>query len=331
MRTVAFFNHKGGVGKTTLIYNIGLAFAQEGGRVLFLDADPQANLTSAAVDIGRIEEALTGGRTIHSAVKPVVDGYGDFAPIEPLQIRDRAWLLPGDLRLSEFEEIAPQGWTDALAGHPRGFRVSMLLHRLIEYLAEQLRVDLTLVDMAPNVGALNRTALLSSDGFVVPLAPDLFSITALPSVGRSAARWVEEWVVARESAERRKLDLGFDLPVGKPSPLGYVSQQFAIYRERPAAAFKRWIDRIPEEFASGIVEPLKTAGVPLPEGEHHIGEVPNLSSLVPIAQRTNQAIFELSGSEARGAHHTKAVGTYSLFVELANQIQTRTDSLPIPA
>lgn len=41
------FNHKGSVGKTTLIHNVGIAMAQSGKKILFVDADPQMNLTAA--------------------------------------------------------------------------------------------------------------------------------------------------------------------------------------------------------------------------------------------------------------------------------------------
>jgi chromosome partitioning protein len=123
VHAVAFLNHKGGVGKTTLLYNIGGALAREGKRVLFVHADAQANLTSAAVEPDEIEGLLESDRTIYGALRPIVDGAGDLEACEPVQIREAAWLLAGDIRLSEFEEIAPQGWTDALAGNARGFRV----------------------------------------------------------------------------------------------------------------------------------------------------------------------------------------------------------------
>ena len=64
MNTISFFNHKGGVGKTTLVYNIGLALAREGHRVLFVDGDAQANLTSAALGPDEIEEAVDSEATI---------------------------------------------------------------------------------------------------------------------------------------------------------------------------------------------------------------------------------------------------------------------------
>ena len=327
MRTISFFNHKGGVGKTTLVYNIGLALAQEEERVLFVDADAQANLTSAALDPEAIEPLLENDETIYGALKPLVDGSGDIAPDDPVQIRDSAWLLTGDIRLSEFEEIAPQGWTDALAGNARGFRVSTAIARLTTAVGDMVGADVALIDLGPNVGALNRAAVLGSDGFVVPLAPDLFSLTALPSVGKSTALWVGEWEAAKGSATRRNLQLDFDLPSGVPSPLGYVSQQFAVYRQAPAAAFRRWVERIPAAYEEGVLAPLRDVDVPIPDRPAQIGEVRNLSSLIPMAQRSQRAVFELTGSEARGAQYTRAQDTYEVFSELADEIMERVEAV----
>ena len=46
MKTIAFFNNKGGVGKTTFTFHLGYALEQIGKRVLFVDLDPQCNLTA---------------------------------------------------------------------------------------------------------------------------------------------------------------------------------------------------------------------------------------------------------------------------------------------
>ena len=52
-------------------------------------------------------------------------------------------------------------------------------------------------------------------------------------------------------------------------------------------------------------------------------QVPNLYSLIPLAQQTNKAVFELTGREARGAHWTKAKETKALFEDLAKKIIDR--------
>ena len=324
MKTVSFFNHKGGVGKTTLVFNVGLALAQKGSTVLFIDADAQANLTSAALNVEEYERVLTSNATIYGALLPVINNTGDLADIKPVKVRPNAYLLPGDIRLSAFEEILPQAWNESLAGQYRGFQISSAMYRLMQKLGQAVSADFALVDLGPNVGALNRSILISSDGFVVPLSPDLFSLTALPSVGASTTRWILDWQAAKASAVRAKLELDIELPEGMPSPLGYVSQQFVTYRKQPAAAFRKWSDRIPSGYDEGVVAPLRDqASVAIPVGSPLLGEVKNLSSLIPMAQQANRAIFELTGAQARGAQYTRAQDTFDLFASLADLIVDR--------
>lgn len=323
MDQIAFFNHKGGVGKTTLLFNVGLAMAEQGKTVLLIDADAQANLTSAAIEVRLYEAAFDSSRTIYGCLQPVIRNTGDILPIEPFKIRERAYILPGDIRLSEFEEILPTAWVEAVAGNYRGFQISSAMYRLIENLGAAVDADVALIDLGPNVGALNRSIMVGVEGFVVPLSPDLFSLTALPSVGKSASRWVGDWHAALAAANRAGLDLNISMPHGYPSPLGYVSQQFVTYRKVPAEAFRRWIDEIPRTYEEGIVAPLAKADIAVPKKPHLLGEVKNLSSLIPMAQQANMAIFELTGSQARGAQFTRAQDTLELFVSLAEQIEER--------
>lgn len=316
MNVVSFFNHKGGVGKTTIVFNTGLALLELGHSVVFVDADAQANLTGLALNEGDYETSFDEGRTIWSAVSPLVTGAGDLDVPEAVEIRDSVWVLPGDLRLSNFEAILPVGWTEALAGEARGFRVTSALHRLFQGLQNETEADFVFVDLGPNVGALNRSALIASDGFVVPLAPDLFSLMALPSVGNSLREWKRQWQTALEN---KPVTVDFDLPRGEPKPLGFVSQQFSVYGNRPAAAFRTWLERISESYEEGVLEPLEYVA----SDDESLGSLQNFASLVPLAQHSNKAIFELSGNEARGAQYTRAQATRDHFLGIAEGIIDR--------
>lgn len=330
MYSLALFNHKGGVGKTTLTFNIGLALAEMGQRVLFIDADAQANLTAVALAPLRVEEAYAEGQAISNALGPLVEGSGDFASPTVLQIRDRAWILPGHIDLSSYEAICPTGWTEALAGQVRGLRVTTAPFRLAAAAAAGVGADLVIFDVGPNVGAMNRNILLGCDGFVVPLAPDLFSLNALKSVGQSIAQWVREWAKIALSASERTPPLGFEIPRGMPAPLGYVSQQFSTYRQAPAEAYGRWLDQIPEAYRTEVASRIAATGVSLPPGPDQIGELRNLASLVPMAQKSNAAVFELAGSEARGAQYTRARDTFEAFAAIGDQILHRLQSVTDP-
>ncbi|MCS6557453.1 ParA family protein [Curtobacterium flaccumfaciens] len=332
MQIISFFNHKGGVGKTTMLFNTAVEMGRLGKRILMVDYDAQANLTAISVDddvLDSLYDPSEDGRTIAHAFAPLVGGSGDvFAP-EAIEVREGAvWIAPGDLRLSEFEAILPSAWTEALAGNERGFRVTSAPYRLIREMAEAIDADYVFVDLGPNVGALNRAVLLGSDYVIIPMASDLFSIRALPSVGNSVDTWIRQWTTARTVAPR----LTFDVQDGLPKILGYVSQQFNIYRGEATMAFSRWIDQMPEQISAGLLAPLSAhsdgrggslADPALSQGAG-IGDLKNFHSLVPHAQSLRKAIFELRADDViRGGQITRARQSEDQFKELCENIIAR--------
>ena len=79
---ITFFNNKGGVGKTSMVYHLSHMFAEEGMKVLTADLDPQCNLTAAFLDEDRLEQIMGGTEgvlTIFGAVRPIQRGIGDLS------------------------------------------------------------------------------------------------------------------------------------------------------------------------------------------------------------------------------------------------------------
>lgn len=320
MKTVAFFNHKGGVGKTTVLFNVAVVLGELGKRVIIVDADAQANVTALALSEENYRRCVDDNKTVWTSFSPLVSGAGDISEIPPRQIRDNVWILPGDIRLSNFEAKCPVGWTEALAGEERGFRVTSAAYRLLLALQQSVNAEVIIVDLGPNVNALNRSMLIAIDGFVVPLAPDLFSVMALPSVGNSLKMWINQWATAKSNVPA---NLEIPLPKGVPSPVGYLSQQFSTYRKSPSASFKQWLDRIPSAYEDGIINSLKDTNAPLPQGDHALGSIQNFGALVPTAQESNKALFELSGREAYGAQYTRAQESRNVFARIGQAILDR--------
>jgi cellulose biosynthesis protein BcsQ len=334
LQTIAFFNHKGGVGKTTMLFNTAIEMHRLGMRVLMVDYDAQANLTAISLTDDVLDELYaTGGHTVADAFRPLVGGSGDIAVPAPYEVRENGvWLASGDLALTEFEGIMPSAWTESLAGNERGFRVTSAPYRLIQRMGDAVSADYAFVDLGPNVGALNRAVLLGSDYLIVPLAADLFSLRALPSVGGSIETWVRQWATALTNCPR---DLSFDIPLGLPKALGYVRQQFNIYRGEATRAFKNWIAQMPTAFHDGLLVPLAefrdgtgtdaTLADPALAMGAEIGDLKNYHSLVPYAQTMRRAIFELEAdSVIFGDQHKKALASEEQFRALCDNILLRT-------
>src|ERR1700683_3279276 len=103
---LVFFNHKGGVGKTTLTVNLASALVDAGKRVLLVDTDPQCSLSSFFLEEKFLDQILddsetADGNTLWSALRSVSEGTGSLATIQPVKIRDRLHLAVGDIRLAD--------------------------------------------------------------------------------------------------------------------------------------------------------------------------------------------------------------------------------------
>ncbi|MCS7483398.1 ParA family protein [Umezawaea endophytica] len=332
MKTISFFNHKGGVGKTTMLFNAAIEMGRLGKRVLMVDLDAQANLSAISLPDEKLTELYApeaDALTVAHAFAPLVSGSGDVEAPEAIEVRPGSvWLTAGDIKLSDFEGIMPNAWTEALAGQERGFRVTSAPFRMIHDLGKILEADFAFVDLGPNVGALNRAVLLGSDYLIVPMASDLFSLRALPSVGGSLTTWVRQWKTAQSLAPK----LTFELPRGLPKVLGYVSQQFNVYRGEATMAFSQWIDMMPEQMKVGLLDPLAehsdgagaTLADPAQSDGPKVGDLKNFHSLVPYAQTMRKAIFELVADEVvRGGQVTRARASEEQFKALCNNIIER--------
>lgn len=173
---MSLFNHKGGVGKTTLAVNVADAFVDLGLRVLLVDADPQCNLTSFYLTEEQLDTLLVDsdgdqGNTVWSAIKPVVDGKGPIKKITPFYLKNydnNLLLLAGDVLLADYEEELPSAWTGSFARKERDYDVMCALSRAVRSQGLRHKIDVIIYDVGPNVGALNRTILLDCDYFATP-------------------------------------------------------------------------------------------------------------------------------------------------------------------
>lgn len=144
-KTIAIANHKGGVGKTTTAVSIGAVLASEGYRVLLVDLDAQANLTTSMTNQEPQE-------TIYTALRSK-----DKLPI--MEIKPNLHLCPSSLDLAGIElELAS------------AMSREYILKDLLEPVASQY--DFILLDCAPSLGLLTINAFVASDEVLIPISAE---------------------------------------------------------------------------------------------------------------------------------------------------------------
>lgn len=322
---IALFNHKGGVGKTTLTINIAAALAGMGKKVLLVDSDPQCNLTSylfeeSVVDSLLDESDSDNGRTLWTALKPIVNAEGNFGFVEPYETSiDNLWLLPGDIRLAEYELSLHEFWQESLVRRIKGFRGVNSLSGITNKCAKKIKADYVFYDTGPNIGPLNRAIILDCNYFVIPAACDLFSIRALKSLGHTMIQWIQDWKTILSLAPSEI----YMMP-GRPKFLGYIPQRFKVYGGTKTSIASNYVSKIEKTVFSDVVSILRKIDIslaPKSMAGTKLGEVKDFSTLVQLSQGKGVPISEVPEGKPYQKEEAKRA-----FEAIANSIIKKTEN-----
>jgi chromosome partitioning protein len=173
MRSIAFLNQKGGVGKTTTVVNLGACLAEAGRRVLLVDMDPQANLTSWL--LGPASEELE--ETVGEILLGKADIPGVLTSVETANLN----LLPSGIHLSGVERI--------LAGE---MAAEGILKRNFEKAGFEGEVgdpefdeyDYVLFDCPPSLGLLTLNALTAAQEVIIPVQTKVLALNGVANLRR---------------------------------------------------------------------------------------------------------------------------------------------------
>ncbi|WP_129721353.1 ParA family protein [Xylanivirga thermophila] len=158
-KVTAIVNQKGGIGKTTTALNLGYALSEEGKRVLLIDFDPQASLSSA---LGIKADNKANIHTLMSAAIEEMETEGNYI----ISIKENLDLIPSTLDLAGIEMTLVNVMSR-----------ETILKSIIDEIKKDY--DYVLIDCSPSLGTLTINALAACDSVIIPVTPEYLSAKGL--------------------------------------------------------------------------------------------------------------------------------------------------------
>lgn len=296
-KKLAFFNNKGGVGKTTLAFNCAVEFAQKGYKTVLIDLDAQCNLTRLTLGNDYYENTLfsQNAKTIYDVLSGVVRGGGDVDTSiqfeEAKQGNGNLFLLRGDLRLSEYENLLSTAYNQAAAGQQIGYFSTSAIDRLLREKGLAEEVDIFVIDTSPNLNLLNRVILLGIDYFVVPVMPDAFSLQGIENLGIIFEEWKTNWKNTGK-ALAGNIESKFVLN-SEGLFIGYILNSYNVYGKQPIKDHRKWIDQIPASVKQYLSEKHSKNGLVATSHERSLHEIQDYGRIPALCQEHGIAIYNV--------------------------------------
>jgi chromosome partitioning protein len=317
-KKIVFCNNKGGVGKTTLLFNIAAEAVKQGNKVCMVDLDPQTNLTMNTIGEARQDDLFNGAiKNIYDVLKGLESGTSDIdTSVKPYFIggSDNFALIPGSLNLAQFEgNILNTAMLETSRGAERGFRVVSAINRYLDSLSSAYDFDLFLIDTSPSLGVLNQTIILGSDFFVVPVNPNIYSVQGIENIGKTYTQWRSQWkdgprVVGKSMPSELLLK-------SDPVFLGWILNDYTPYNEQPTKGQRSYISKIKTAIKECLSSQLTKNGL-YEITQTTLGNVQQFGTLIqrtheaatPVTMMTAQHIASLApGSESTYQHVKKDI------------------------
>lgn len=304
-KRLVMFNHKGGVSKTTTVYNVGWMLSNTH-RVLLVDADPQCNLSSLILQDNFERyylENTTENHNIRDGVKPAFGGKP--IPINAVNCvtlprAPNLFLLAGHANLSEYDAALTFAQNSSalttLQNLPGAF------NELLRLTEDRYHIDFTLIDLNPGLSAINQNLFLNSDLFAIPTNPDPFSIMAIDTLKVIFPRWAS-WKASSIDAFS---DSAYPLRPGIPKFGGSFIQRFNVRNGKAALPYRDNIQEIKERVVFDLIPSLAGANMMLSPGDYSdrlqyagfcLQEIPDFGGLLPKAHEAGVPVFALTDDE----------------------------------
>ena len=301
-KKILFTNNKGGVGKTTLSYNCANELAERGYKVCLVDLDPQSNLTRLA--LGEQFYNQKQGETIYNILQGIIEGGSDInLKIKPTMVntKNNLYIIPGDLRLSVFENSLISSISEARMGNVRGFLHSSSISRYIDEIGLSDKFDVFICDTGPSLGLLNNIIFLTCDYFVVPMMPDSFNVQGIENLGTVFKLWKDSWDMTKRLAQQQKISSEKILN-GDALFLGYVINSYNIRNGLPIKDQQKWMNAIPENVKKNLSEKHCKNGLVELSWKNSIGKLKDLGKISPLSQIKSKPIKDIGRKDVGDKH-----------------------------
>lgn len=309
-----------------------------------VDADPQCNLTGMVLDLSG-EDALeefyqkNPGRNLKEALEPAFKSRPK--PLEPVECvsvvgQENLYLIPGHVSLAEDETSL--GISQQLSESLMGLRnLPGSFNHLFEITAEKYDADYILIDLSPGLGSINQNLVATSDFFLVPCSPDVFSVMAMDSLARVIPSWLK-WAKRAANLEALR-DADYPFPEPKLKFLGVLVQRFRMKNQKPTQAFQNYFEKLDEVVKDVLVPALDAENIMLAVTDYEevgmgdsyqLAQIQDFNTLIADSQEVRKPVFALTKDDLGSKGFVWETQQENIerfkgqFDELASRIETLT-------
>ena len=285
---ISIFNNKGGVGKTTLTWNLADSLAEKKKKVLLLDLDPQCNLSIAMLGADAFK-ALVASSGSAKTVRSFLQGYLQNTGPGPVvthpgpHTNGRVKLVAGDFWLNVYSDSLSVG-NDLLTGNGIAkFTAIRTLEAKLREAGEEF--DYVMVDLPPSFGGLVRSSLYSSDYLLIPCTSDTFSEYCIGLIAQMLPQFVADWNMGLARFKQNNYGSTEYDALGKPIYAGWIFNGFDTRSQkmlRADQAHFQNVENANNKLAKSLQENISgynPVGKKV-KGSYNIGRVEDMNVLV---------------------------------------------------
>jgi cellulose biosynthesis protein BcsQ len=195
--------------------------------------------------------------------------------------------------------------------------VFIWVYTIINDAANRFNADIVLIDVGPNLGAINRSVTISSDYIILPVASDLFSLQGIKNIGLTLRNWKREW---DDRPSRKPSNLSIEIPSNNVKAVGYIVMQYSALESRTVKSYLKWANRVPSVYSRHVLNNEETE-ISVDHDKNCIGLLKHYRSFVPMSMEVHKPMFSLKPADgAIGAHLYAVQQCYNEFEKLTRNI-----------